>query len=456
MEVINKQHKGRGTWLFKVDRGAQAPQLVSDYTLYTAARAVTFFYKEEGSSYANMWVLKFPGTITVYSNFVNELKIGGEPDQPGLEELEAMHKTEEPAYTQAHSSYSAIIMGANNNSFLQRGGTFDVMSNRTGGIVSSGKTVSFKLPNKTSLVSRQAILTGAEASMIMLSDDETCPGAAATKIYIGNLEREQVVRMFDFQKDGVEVSQAQISALTKDGQLSDSPYLLGLGRNRLAKWDLRAKEGVVQWTDGKDYASHTNTNFSYMATSGEGHVVVGSADGQVRLYISNTLKQAKNVFSGLGKPITAIDVTFDGRWILATTDNYLLVIMADYKDKEGHGQNAFVSKGAQGRLSVRLLRLKPADEMLEGLAGFAFKSAKFTWVTESNDYERWIAASRGEYTVMWNFRRVKNSTADTFANGGVPTFEEYHLTSAARRKYAPAVGADALVVATTDRVYTQV
>lgn len=73
--------------------------------------------------------------------------------------------------------------------------------------------------------------------------------------------------------------------------------------------------------------------------------------------------------------------------------------------RAGRGQNAFVSKGAKGRLSVRLLRLNPDDEMLEGLAGFAFKSAKFTWVTESNEYERWIAASRGEYTVMWNFRR---------------------------------------------------
>lgn len=49
-----------------------------------------------------------------------------------------MHETKEPAYTQAHRNFSAIIMGANSNSYLQRGGIFDVMSNRTGGIVSSG------------------------------------------------------------------------------------------------------------------------------------------------------------------------------------------------------------------------------------------------------------------------------------------------------------------------------
>jgi hypothetical protein len=54
---------------------------------------------------------------------------------------------------------------------------------------------------------------------------------------------------------------------------------------------------------------------------------------------------------------------------------------------------------------MRLLRLKPADELVEGLGGYAFKKAKFTCVTEGNEYERWIAASRGEYTVMWNLRR---------------------------------------------------
>jgi hypothetical protein len=30
----------------------------------------------------------------------------------------------------------------------------------------------------------------------------------------------------------------------------------------------------------------------------------------------------------------------------------------------GHRQDAFVSRGAQGRFAMRLLRLKPADEMI--------------------------------------------------------------------------------------------
>lgn len=57
---------------------------------------------------------------------------------------------------------------------------------------------------------------------------------------------------------------------------------------------------------------------------------------------------------------------------------------------------------------MRLLRLTPDDEAAAGLAGYAFTDAKFPWVTESNsesDCERWISASRGSYTVVWNFAR---------------------------------------------------
>lgn len=45
----------------------------------------------------------------------------------------------------------------------------------------------------------------------------------------------------------------------------------------------------MQWTGGKDFAR--GTNFTCMATSGAGHVVVGSRDGKIRLYSSKTLTQ---------------------------------------------------------------------------------------------------------------------------------------------------------------------
>lgn len=48
--------------------------------------------------------------------------------------------------------------------------------------------------------------------------------------------------------------------------------------------------------------------------AGDGHVVVGSDDGKVRLFSSATLTMAKTSIPGLGAPITAVDVSHDSKW----------------------------------------------------------------------------------------------------------------------------------------------
>ena len=59
---------------------------------------------------------------------------------------------------------------------------------------------------------------------------------------------------------------------------------------------------------------------------------MGSNDGQVRMYSDKNVGQiAKTAIPGLGLPITAIDATYDGAWVLATTDKYLMVINASFK-----------------------------------------------------------------------------------------------------------------------------
>ncbi len=65
--------------------------------------------------------------------------------------------------------------------------------------------------------------------------------------------------------------------------------------------------------------------------AGDGFVVVGSQDGQVRLYSERTLTRANTAIPGLGAPITAVDVTYDGKWVLATTATYFMVVLTVYK-----------------------------------------------------------------------------------------------------------------------------
>jgi hypothetical protein len=38
----------------------------------------------------------------------------------------------------------------------------------------------------------------------------------------------------------------------------------------------------------------------------------------------------------IGKAITAVDVTYDGEWVLATTDDYLMVVKTTYQSAGEH------------------------------------------------------------------------------------------------------------------------
>ena len=55
----------------------------------------------------------------------------------------------------------------------------------------------------------------------------------------------------------------------------------------------------------------------------------------MRLYSSATLTMAKTAIPGLGAPITNVDVTYDGKWVLATTDKYVMVVKTTFRDKSG-------------------------------------------------------------------------------------------------------------------------
>ena len=62
-----------------------------------------------------------------------------------------------------------------------------------------------------------------------------------------------------------------------------------------------------------------------MATTFNGGLAIGSLNGEIRLY-KDVGQNAKTLLPGLGDPIRGIDMSIDGKWIVATTQTYLLLI----------------------------------------------------------------------------------------------------------------------------------
>lgn len=363
---------------------------------------------------------------------------------------------------------SGIVIGALDRSYAVRGGQFDALRNVQGGV--DDDVVSFKVtPLKgagagTPFSPSKILMSHGEKRLNMLN------AATPNRLFHADIEYQKVVSEWGFEKDSVEIPIQEISNDTKASQLEDVNTFMGLDSNRLCRWDLRDPTGVVQaspvvsYTGGKDYAR--GTNFTCMATSGDGYVVIGSKDGKIRLYNNKTLTQAKTSIPGLGCPITAVDVTFDGQWVLATTDDYLLVIKTTFVDpKTGSQSTGFKAKMGKAFPTPRLLRLKPEDRVLTGSK--PLRNGKFTWITEQGRHERWIVASCGNYSVVWNFRRVKTATADGMSFGGLPTSTTYHLNRKEEDvvaagfmhdNYNPTSGGgqvqDSLVVATPHKVFS--
>ncbi|PSC67936.1 vacuolar import Vid27-related [Micractinium conductrix] len=391
-------------------------------------------------------------------------------DKPDARELKTPAKDRMVA--EKMSPIHGVVMGATDRSYLMRDNQIDVLKNVQGGIEDLG--LSFKLTpppaaaglgggSTPTMTPPKALLMNQERRMNMISP------LSGASLWHADIETGKVISEWKFQKDGVDVSMKDITTENKAAQTEDTNVFLGLDTNRLARWDMRDPHGlvsqaaspsVITYAGGKDYAR--GTKFSCMATSGDGYVVVGADDGKVRLYSEKTLTQAKTSIPGMGLPITEVDVTYDGKWALATTRNYLMVLKTTYKDpKSGKELCGFTNRMGSNAPAPRLLRLKPEDVKLTKNA--PLEKGHFTWITEQGRQERWIVASCGNYTVLWNFRSVKVADPEVVSYGGLTTVTNYHLVKKDEHVVdsvfmhdnfrRAAGGADDMVVVTKTHVY---
>eukprot|EP01024_Parvocaulis_polyphysoides_P026316 TRINITY_DN2400_c2_g1_i1.p1 TRINITY_DN2400_c2_g1~~TRINITY_DN2400_c2_g1_i1.p1 ORF type:complete len:428 (-),score=48.73 TRINITY_DN2400_c2_g1_i1:171-1295(-) len=332
-------------------------------------------------------------------------------------------------------------MGAGQNSYLVRGAQIDVLNNQVGGI--NNMDISFNLTPVAAQKSKKkddSMGLIPDGNMLLMKGESTMGFLSSkddTKVYQADIESQRVVAEWQFQKDGVEVPIFDLANDSKDAQLDERSTFLGLDENRLARWDMRDPDGavqdltselsqpIVQYVQGKDYAS--KMHFSCMATSGDGFVVVGAEDGNLRLYNNKekSLNRASTQIPGLRQPITAVDVTYDGKWIVATTNQYLMVVKTTFKDNKDQMTNGFASRMGKNAPMPRLLKLKPEDAARVNQK--SFHDAKFTWITDNDKEERWIVASCGNYTALWNFQKVKKDQPTNMTFGLLTVMDHYNL-----------------------------
>ncbi|OAY38957.1 protein CYPRO4 [Manihot esculenta] len=326
----------------------------------------------------------------------------------------------------ANGGVQSLTLGALNNSFLVNDLGVQVYRNYHKGIHGKGICVKFDDRSRTSsdqLTPKKAMLMRAETNMMLMSPlKEGKPHS--TGIQQLDIETGKIVTGWKFEKDGTEITMRDITNDTKGAQLDPSEStFLGLDDNRLCQWDMRDKRGMVQsiggespvlsWSQGHQFSR--GTNFQCFASTGDGSIVVGSIDGKIRLYSRTSMRQARTAFPGLGSPITHVDVTYDGKWVLGTTDTYLVLICTLFTDKDGKTKTGFSGRMGNKIPAPRLLKLTPLDSHLAGVNN-KFHGGHFSWVTESGKQERHLVATVGKFSVIWDFQQVKNSAHECYRN----------------------------------------
>jgi len=146
---------------------------------------------------------------------------------------------------------------------------------------------------------------------------------------------------------------------SKYAPMTPSKTLIGLNANSIFRIDPRLAGTKKVEAESKSYV--VKNDFSCGATTGRGELAVASAKGDIRLF--NKLdKRAKTLLPGFGDPIIGIDVTENGKYLLATCKNYLLLISTQIEaDEDGRAesQTGFSkSMGSQKPIPKRL-HLKP-------------------------------------------------------------------------------------------------
>ncbi|KAK9466866.1 VID27 cytoplasmic protein-domain-containing protein [Lipomyces arxii] len=307
-------------------------------------------------------------------------------------------------------------------SFVVRGNKIGVFRHTPENHLSFSTTIeNLKTPDGTVFSPSKVMLHAEDSTMIMQNP------LKKNSLFNMDLEYGKIVDEWKIHED---VPITSFTPSKKFSQMTSEPTFVGISDNSLFRVDPRLSGDKLVASEHQSYA--TKAAFSAVATTDMGHLAVASAKGDIRLYDRLGIR-AKTQIPALGEAILGLDVSADGKWILATCKTYLLLIDATIKDGNNAGKLGFEkSFGKDSKPRPKCLQLSPehvAQMQAETKQPLAFTQGHFN--AGLNSKETTIVSSSGPYVITWNLKHVvkgdKNSytikrysdrvTADNFKFG---------------------------------------
>ncbi|KAJ7129602.1 VID27 cytoplasmic protein-domain-containing protein [Mycena epipterygia] len=247
-------------------------------------------------------------------------------------------------------------------------------------------------------------------SQVMLHEQDTKmilknPGDPHS-LYSLDLERGKIVEEWKVHDD---ITVDHIAPENKFAPTTHEQTLVGASHNAIFRIDPRISGTKMVETQFKQYVS--KNKFSGVATTQTGKLAVASEKGDIRLFDSIG-KIAKTALPPLGDPIIGIDVTADGRYVVATTKTYLLLIDTLIGEGRYAGSLGFDrSFPAAAKPIPRRLQLR-GEHVAYMNHDISFSPARFN--QSETESENAIVTSTGQFVIAWDFTKVKKGLLDKY------------------------------------------
>ncbi|KAL8740122.1 MAG: hypothetical protein Q9190_007140 [Brigantiaea leucoxantha] len=290
-------------------------------------------------------------------------------------------------------------------SFVVRGSKIGVFKHTPNNNLEFSTNISKVETPKGKLFSPKKVMLHSEDTNMILQNEEN-----PNSLYRMDLEYGKVVDEWKVHDD---IGVKTFAPEKKFSQMTGEQTFLGLSHNALYRVDPRLSGNKLVDGDLKQYTS--KNAFSAAATTEKGYIAVASDKGDIRLFDKLGLR-AKTQLPALGDPIIGLDVSADGRWVLATCRTYILLIDALQKDGKNEGKLGFERAFAKdSKPKPHRLTLKPshvAQFQYETKAPLSFTPARFN--TGVEDKETSIITATGPFIVTWNMKKVTGNKPDPY------------------------------------------
>ncbi|TKA23600.1 hypothetical protein B0A50_07434 [Salinomyces thailandicus] len=302
---------------------------------------------------------------------------------------------------------SQLAVGARHDrSFVVRGDKIGVFKHTPDNQLEFSTSINkIATPKGKVFAPKKVMLHASDRDMVLQSEHDP------NSLYRMDLEYGKVVDEWKVHDD---IPVHVYAPENKFAQQTDEQTFLGLSKNALYRIDPRLAGNKLVDSELKQYTS--KNEFSAAATTEQGYIAVASNKGDIRMFDRLGIN-AKTALPALGDPIVGLDVSADGRWVLATTRTYLLLIDSLQKEGKNQGKLGFEKAFAKdSKPQPRRLALTPshvAQFQHETKQPLSFTTARFN-IGEGKE-ETTIISATGPFIVTWSLKKVLQGRKDPYS-----------------------------------------